>query len=89
MKNLSCRIGCALAEFLTCIPNGSKQVIVSRYGNYEHINTCYSLSLRLLKFAYYLQGFTVYSKYDNTATFELYNSNKDQITYHSPYNNYL
>ena len=89
MKNLSYRIGCALAEFLTCIPNGSKRVIVSRYNNYEHINTYRSLSLRLLKFAYYLQGFTVYSKYNNTADFELYDVNKDQVTYHSPYNNFL
>ena len=89
MKNLSYRIGCALAEFLTCIPNGSKRVIVSRYNNYEHINTVTTRSLRLLKFAYYLQGFTVYSKRDNTATFELYDVNKDQVTYHSPYNNFL
>ena len=82
MKDIKYRIGCALHAYLTCLPfDGGKRVIVSEYKNsYEWINTYYTLSVWLLKLSYRLKG-----QYD--TNFEMYDSNKDQVTYHTPYHN--
>lgn len=84
MKDLLIRIGYALEAFLTCIPRGDKQVIVSKYNSYEWITTKHCPSIFLLKFAYYLRGWKVYEKYNSNIGFELLDPNKDQVTYHSP-----
>lgn len=63
---------------------GSKRYIVSTYNSYEWINTESVFSLRVLM--YDIENFRCISKecYD----IEEYDPNKDQITYHTPYNNY-
>ena len=82
MKNFRYRLGNALFNYLTCVPNGDKRVIVSTFGGtgYESINTHYTPSVRLLKLSYRMMD-------DNTTTFEMFNPTKDQVTYHSPWTN--
>jgi hypothetical protein len=82
------RLGQTLETFLTT-SNTNKRIIISTYNSYEWINTKHCRSMILLKFAYWLQGFKVYSKNNtNTAQFEWYDASKDQTTYHSPYNDF-
>ena len=79
MTDLKYRVGSALFNYLTCIPNGGTRVIVSTYSNHEWINTYHTPSVWLLKLSYRLRGID--------ATYELFDPNKDQVTFHTPYMN--
>ena len=76
-NNFKCRVGSALFHYLTCVPNGGTRIIVSTYSNYEWISTYHTPSVWLLKLSYRLQNID--------ARFELFDPNKDQVTFHSPY----
>ena len=82
MKNFKYRLGNALFNYLTCVHNGGKRVIVSTLSitGYESINTYNTPSVRLLKLSYRMMD-------DNTATFEMFDPTKDQVTYHCPWSN--
>ena len=82
MKNFRYRLGNALFNYLTCVPNGGKRVIVSTFGatGCESINTYHTPSVRLLKLSYRMID-------NDTATFEMFDPTKDQVTYHSPWAN--
>ena len=79
MTDLKYRVGSALFHYLTCIPNGGIRVIVSTYNNHEWINTYNTPSVWLLKLSYRLRGID--------AKYELFDPNKDQVTFHTPYMN--
>tara|TARA_R100000808_G_C2127193_1_gene137202 strand:- start:481 stop:723 length:243 start_codon:yes stop_codon:yes gene_type:complete len=79
MTDLKYRVGSALFNYLTCVPNGGTRVIVSTYNNHEWINTYHTPSVWLLKLSYRLKGID--------ATFELFDPTKDQVTFHTPYMN--
>ena len=83
------RLGKTLEAFLTN-SNTKKRIIVSTYNAYEWISTYNCRSMFLLKFAYYLMGYKVYGKdHACDAFFEWFDPKKDQITYHSPYDDFL
>ena len=81
------RLGKTLEAFLIS-SNTKRRIIVSTYNSHEWIQTYNCRSMFLLKIAYHLMGYRVYGNVNTQdVSFEWFDSNKDQITHHSPYNN--
>ena len=81
------RLGITLEAFLTS-SNTHKRIIISTYNSYEWITTKNCRSMILLKLAYCMQGYRVFSKHNSNACFERYDADKDQVTWHTPYNDF-